>query len=221
MRTATHVSVVSDNELSREGLKRLILASSVSASCSSFADPSALPQELNDPRHLVLIDADTEQQAKILIMTIRSRLPQSKVALICTDFSLGFLKDGLALGLSGFLTKDISFSTLLRQIQLILSGQKVLPTRSIEHLICADTIVTPAEWTNHDYGRKLSDREVGILRCLVDGDANKVISRRLNIAEPTVKVHIKAILRKLRVDNRTQAAVWAISKRAREDLRAH
>jgi two-component system nitrate/nitrite response regulator NarL len=46
----------------------------------------------------------------------------------------------------------------------------------------------------------------------VDGDANKVISRRLNITEATVKVHIKAILRKLRVANRTQAAIWAVMR---------
>ena len=124
-------------------------------------------------------------------------------------------------GSADFLSKDIGFSALLRQFQLILSGEKVLPTRAIEHIICSDNIVVPAEWANHDYGRKLSDREVGILRCLVDGDANKVISRRLNIAEPTVKVHIKAILRKLHVDNRTQAAVWAISKRARAEPHIH
>ncbi len=221
MSEATHVSVVSENELSREGLKRLILASSVSASCSSYADVAALPVELNDPLHLVLIEADDEQQAKAAAQFVQSRLPEVKIALVCGDFSLGFLKDGVALGLNGFLTKDISFSTLLRQIQLILSGQKVLPTRSIEHLLCADTVIAPTEWSDHDYSSKLSVREMGILRCLVDGDANKVISRRLNIAEPTVKVHIKAILRKLRVDNRTQAAVWAISKRARQDLRAH
>ena len=57
----------------------------------------------------------------------------------------------------------------------------------------------------------LSDRETEILRQLVLGEANKVISRHLSISEATVKVHIKAILRKLRVLNRTQAAIWAIN----------
>ncbi len=221
MNEATHISVVSDNELSREGLKRLMLGSDLSVSSASFANALSLSAERDSPLHLILIEADGEQQAKAIALPLRARFPLSKIALMCGEFSLSFLKDGIALGITGFLSKDIGFSALLRQFQLILSGQKVLPTRAIEHLICSDTIVVPAEWADHDYGRKLSEREVGILRCLVDGDANKVISRRLNIAEPTVKVHIKAILRKLHVDNRTQAAVWAISKRARADLHVH
>lgn len=57
----------------------------------------------------------------------------------------------------------------------------------------------------------LSHRELQILQGLVDGWANKMIARRLNIAEATVKVHIKGLLRKLHVSNRTQAAVWAIN----------
>ncbi len=56
-----------------------------------------------------------------------------------------------------------------------------------------------------------SDRERQILGCLVRGDSNKVIARELSIAEATVKVHVKGLLRKLRTTNRTQAAVWALN----------
>jgi two-component system nitrate/nitrite response regulator NarL len=57
---------------------------------------------------------------------------------------------------------------------------------------------------------KLSEREVQIVNGLVKGHANKVIARTCDIAEATVKVHIKSILRKARVGNRTQAAIWAL-----------
>jgi len=57
--------------------------------------------------------------------------------------------------------------------------------------------------------RSLSKREEAILRLLMEGGSNKMIARRLVITEATVKVHIKAILRKLRLHNRTQAAMWA------------
>jgi two-component system, NarL family, nitrate/nitrite response regulator NarL len=57
----------------------------------------------------------------------------------------------------------------------------------------------------------LSGREKCILRCMVGGDSNKRIARRIDIAEATVKVHVKAILRKVRVHNRTQAAIWALN----------
>jgi two-component system nitrate/nitrite response regulator NarL len=58
---------------------------------------------------------------------------------------------------------------------------------------------------------KLSSREWQILDGLVKGNANKVIARDCNITEATVKVHMKSILRKIRVGNRTQAAVWALA----------
>ena len=58
---------------------------------------------------------------------------------------------------------------------------------------------------------RLSARQQSILRCLILGDSNKAIARKMAIAEATVKVHVKAILRRIRVHNRTQAAIWAIS----------
>jgi two-component system nitrate/nitrite response regulator NarL len=57
----------------------------------------------------------------------------------------------------------------------------------------------------------LSSREAEILHCLMQGAPNKIIARKLEVAEATVKVHIKAILRKIRVTNRTQAAMWAVA----------
>jgi len=68
--------------------------------------------------------------------------------------------------------------------------------------------VAPAEITN---GSRLSARQRSILHCVVQGDSNKSIARKMAIAEAAVKVHVKAILRKSRVHSRTQAATWAIS----------
>src|SRR5262249_30127884 len=59
----------------------------------------------------------------------------------------------------------------------------------------------------------LSAQEMVILRGLVRGDSNKAIARRMLIAEATVKVHVKAILSKIKVRNRTQAAIWAMNNR--------
>jgi DNA-binding NarL/FixJ family response regulator len=61
-----------------------------------------------------------------------------------------------------------------------------------------------------DFGR-LSVREHLVLMHLTRGDSNKCIARVLNIAEATVKVHVKSLLRKIRVCNRTQAAMWAMT----------
>jgi two-component system nitrate/nitrite response regulator NarL len=58
---------------------------------------------------------------------------------------------------------------------------------------------------------QLSPRQKFILRYLISGDSNKAIARQTQLAEATVKVHVKAILRKIRVHNRTQAAIWAVN----------
>lgn len=57
----------------------------------------------------------------------------------------------------------------------------------------------------------LSPRQHFILRCLVQGDSNKLIARKIAVSEGTVKAHLKVLLRKMKVRNRTQAAIWALS----------
>jgi len=59
-------------------------------------------------------------------------------------------------------------------------------------------------------GPQLTDRQRGILRCICRGYSNKIIARTFDITESTVKIHVKVILRKIRVKNRTQAAIWAV-----------
>jgi two-component system nitrate/nitrite response regulator NarL len=76
-----------------------------------------------------------------------------------------------------------------------------------------DNSQLPAELTV----KKLSMREWQILDGLVNGYSNKLIARNYNITEATVKVHMKSILRKIRVENRTQAAIWAIEMRCLGD----
>jgi len=72
------------------------------------------------------------------------------------------------------------------------------------HALASDQL-TPG----NEVVRSLSRRELVILRTLTEGASNKIIARKLVITESTVKVHMKAILRKLRLQNRTQAAIWA------------
>ncbi len=64
---------------------------------------------------------------------------------------------------------------------------------------------------NGSWAPHLSPRQKSILICLIEGDSNKIIARKMNLAEATVKVHVKAILRRTRVRNRTQAAIWAMN----------
>jgi two-component system nitrate/nitrite response regulator NarL len=70
----------------------------------------------------------------------------------------------------------------------------------------------PIEFESGVEEANLSPREHDVLCCLMAGYSNKVIARELSVCEATVKVHVKAILRKLKVNNRTQAAIWASTR---------
>jgi two-component system nitrate/nitrite response regulator NarL len=86
----------------------------------------------------------------------------------------------------------------------LLGGENEMDSEDDPAVPAAQTHISTFDHTP----RTLSDRETGILRCVMQGESNKVIARRFDITEATVKAHIKAILRKICVRNRTQAAVW-------------
>jgi two-component system nitrate/nitrite response regulator NarL len=86
---------------------------------------------------------------------------------------------------------------------------EVQPPASLLALPATETRGTSNECPGGDIVRDLSRRELVILRTLTEGASNKMIALKLVITESTVKVHMKTILRKLRMQNRTQAAIWA------------
>lgn len=92
-------------------------------------------------------------------------------------------------------------------------GQPVMPAQGMapmgQGLSAVQQLHPSQDRAAGDAGISLSRREMAILRTLTEGASNKIIARKLVITESTVKVHMKAILRKLRLQNRTQAAIWA------------
>jgi two-component system nitrate/nitrite response regulator NarL len=107
---------------------------------------------------------------------------------------------------------------------LVMLGEAILPTELLSNL--SRQIKDPRDVRRVERRPekvlcilpKLSLREECILRCIAEGDPNKIIARKMGIADATVKVHVKAILRKIGVENRTQAAIW--SKRSFQAVQA-
>jgi two-component system nitrate/nitrite response regulator NarL len=99
---------------------------------------------------------------------------------------------------------------LSRSLELVMLGQQIFPTR-----LMLGTMLAEAEGDTRNAALRassgLSPRELEILRMLVNGESNRAIARELTVTEATIKVHLRSLLRKVRVNNRTQAAVWAIN----------
>ena len=131
----------------------------------------------------------------------------------------------LELGATSFIDENMVTSTLVKELELLTLGEPVISVFILKRLLghCsappAKTVAAPAvdelQPTNTQ-----EQAEPGLRspaggcnpECLVQGAPNKVIAYQLKITEATVKVHVKAILRKIRVKNGTQAAIWAINR---------
>jgi two-component system nitrate/nitrite response regulator NarL len=119
--------------------------------------------------------------------------------------------DAFRAGADGYILKEIGCDSLIESLRLIKLGEKVMPSELVRHLPQHSMAPNSSTEPEANLAELLSEREIETLRCLVLGYANKVIAYRLYISEATVKVHVKAVLRKLMVQNRTQAAIWAVN----------
>jgi two-component system nitrate/nitrite response regulator NarL len=149
---------------------------------------------------------------------LKDQYPQARIAVIADCFDLGFVKLARSAGIDGLCLSANDREVLIKSLELVMLGEVVMPTSVMSLLLDLALVTTELksqdkteaelEWSDPRL-RKLSSRESQILHCLTDGAPNKVIARKLDVAEATVKVHVKAILRKIGAANRTQAAMWA------------
>ncbi len=218
------IAVCDQNQLFREGLRSLLADSiftviSVAASLSDVLDdedPSTLPD-------LIICGLDTLDEMDGDFATRHYAVKGGpKLIVLSNAATPSLLRRAAEAGVHAVLSKNISGEVLQRAIELVLLGQRLFPAPpvdpyqgsrlEVDEPIRLQRPTQPIERSSFaERSVQLSEREAQILRCLVEGAPNKRIARDLAITEATVKVHIKGLLRKLRVNNRTQAAVWGLS----------
>jgi len=228
-----NVVIIDPRRLSREALRRLISSPVITVVAEGSSLHEALRGLPSDTApHLLIhtLDSDGEISAALPdIQRARQRFAGMK-AVVLTDCSKpNLLLHAVRSGVEAFLSRNISAEVLQRALELVLNGQHLLPT-SLAQLLLNPLWLRPEEGISSDLAPprpgmeavprlaversrtiSLSKRECQILQCLVDGLSNKVIARELEITEATVKVHVKALLRKTQTANRTQAAIWAVN----------
>ncbi|MFV0384104.1 response regulator [Paracoccus sp. (in: a-proteobacteria)] len=123
-----------------------------------------------------------------------------RVAIISGTANSSVAEQALAEGAAGFLPKTLSAKSLVNAVRFMAMGEQYAPL---------DFLRGAEETPQHPLTEKLSQREVEVLRGLTEGKSNKEIARDLDIREPTVKLHMKTLYRKIGAANRTQAAMIA------------
>ena len=134
------------------------------------------------------------------IVAIRAEFADASIIALSTYGGDEDIRRALQAGARAYLTKDVLHDELIRAIHAVHAGGKYLPA-SVSAALESSTL--PAG---------LSAREMEVLALIVKGLGNKQIAYQLGIAEHTVKNHVKNILSKLSVDDRTQAATAAIQR---------
>ncbi|WP_178133915.1 LuxR C-terminal-related transcriptional regulator [Vineibacter terrae] len=209
-------ALIGPNSLFREGLKRTLHPPYQVKTVSETIDFVQKIAELD----LVILVADADQaDLPAQVRRVKEQNASARVVVISDIDTSEVLWPLLVASANGYLLKTISLEALLASLDIVmLGGTVVLPTPRnafpIESTDCTglDKGGVEAEISKpstEPVYKKLTDREMEILLCLTKGASNKQIARTFSITEATVKVHLKAILRKIRVSNRTQAAVWA------------
>lgn len=156
---------------------------------------------------LVAVERSRIEGWRDALQELRQLAPQARLVLLGDALTEPLLALALQLGAEACLHKDITADALRQALQLVRLGMTVFPTSVADLLENAAEPELPPEAVE---AGELSRRELEILRCLLAGQSNKAIARQLDITESTVKMHFKNLMRKIRAQNRTQAAVWAI-----------
>ncbi len=206
------ILLIDANKLFREGLKRLLDNSSFSISAEADSlQEGIIHMETGMQPKVALVEFDAGNDDVTLLHQMRERFPDMKlVVLAATTRNIHHLARCFEAGADAYLLKNISPDALKQSLKLVLLGEKVFPTR-LAALLVSGQVDTHKPATASADLEGLSEREVQILRCLLNGHPNKVIAKKLNITEATVKVHLKGVLKKINAANRTQAAIWALN----------
>ena len=221
MKHSISTVVIDENTLVREGIARVLANTQfrVVLKLAQFSEPFD-DSGLDGDRALFVLGSGTNHAEMLRqVTTIKARQPSAWIVVLADQYDLRTLLVALRGGADAYLLKTMSREALVKSFELVVLGETVLASQILA-LIRQLEDGEPSRHVGQEQvidqspvghaPRHLSEREKQILRCLVEGSSNKVIARRFDITEATVKVHLKAILRKIMVRNRTQAAIWAM-----------
>lgn len=207
----TSLIVIDDHPLFRKGVAQLVAMDPglrLIGEASNGRDGVDLAQQL-DP-DLILLDLNMKGMGGIATLrALRDAGCGARIIILTVSDHPDDIVAAIRAGADGYLLKDMEPEALLDALAAAIAGRVAISDNLGGLLAAALRAETQAA------GRSLSaltERERSILRCLATGLSNKLIARDLEIAEGTVKVHIKNLLKKLNFRSRVEAAVWAVEQ---------
>lgn len=203
------IIIADDHMMIREGLKQLLELDGTMKVIAEANDGEECLNLLNKKIHpdILLLDINMPKKNGIEVLEyIKQNKIPVKVLILTVHNEVEYLLKAVDIGIDGYLLKDSSYDELKEAIDVVISGNTYIQP----------SLLPALNESMEDYALDkeriecLTKRELDILRLISEGCSNKKISDELTISERTVKNHISHIFRKIDVEDRTQAAVFAI-----------
>jgi len=225
--TPIQLLVIDDHNLFRRGLIALLSLDTRFRVCGEAADIGEALRRIEHERpDLILLDNHLPGVRGVDgIASLKEASPDARILMLTVSENEDDLTAALQAGADGYLLKTVELDHLSTYIIKVLDGEPVISPEMMAKLLTAFRAkstnpsnsgqATASEHTQPDQVPAevglalLSAREREVLALIANGDSNKVIARKLDIAETTVKIHVHNILRKLQLSSRVQAAVYA------------
>ncbi|MCB9419880.1 MAG: response regulator transcription factor [Ardenticatenaceae bacterium] len=209
MKGTIHILIVDDYAVVREGLHALVTTESDIVVVGEAADGETAVQQCLDlqPDVIIMDLAMPNNEGVDAIQIIKQKCPQINI-LVLTNFAeeervLAAMKAGA----QGYMLKDATPQDIVQAIRDVNKGKIVLHP-SVSYVLL-QALQTTGE-TEQEILKSLTSREMEVLQLVARGRTNQEIASRLRIDERTVRVHVSHVLQKLNLDNRTQAALYAL-----------
>ena len=206
------ILLIDDHVLIREALRGVLTELKGDATFVDALNSRQAMQclEENSDVELVLLDLHLPDRSGFEVLSeLRERHPAISVVVLSASEDRGSIAKALDLGALGFIPKSAQREVMLGAFKLIFAGGIYVPPEILDRPQPAPTAPARPERgpTAADLG--LTERQMDVLALMMHGKSNKAICRVLDLAEPTVKNHVTAILKALKATNRTEAVIAA------------
>ncbi len=213
------VVIVDDHALFRNGLYQLLTSRDINVVGMTGNPSEAVDLVTSCEPDVVLLDLRMQELSGLeVLVRVRNAIADQCVVILTTSIEERDLMEALKLGAMGYLLKDMELDVLVKLLHQAKAGDTVVAPDLTSFL--ARAVVSRGNHAKSSVTDtyKLTPREMEILRHIAQGKSNKDIAASLGIVDGTVKLHVRAVLKKLNVQSRVQAAVLAISENLCDDV---
>lgn len=204
--------MIDDHALFRVGLQGLLEQRNIEVIAAIADGDEGIRLAQEEKPDVILLDLRMPDNSGLDILSkIRKNNIDIPVTILTTSNEEQDLREALKRGAQGYLLKDMEPDELVGALRDIVKGKNVV-AQNMTDVLTRMAQGKPTESKADSVFADLTPRETEILSLLAEGQSNKVIARNLGISDGTVKLHVKAILRKLKIHSRVEAAVIAVEK---------